>query len=103
MELIKNDYQKLKLVDLKLLCSERNIDCKETKEDMIKSLNLYDKGKYIFPTTQEKDGKNFVIGISLNNEDHLLKISKLIEKKEAYNLNKFCNDRVHYSSNQKLI
>lgn len=97
------EYKNRKLVDLKLMCEEKNITYKDSKEDIIKSLDLHDLGKYVFPTTQEKDGKKFIIGISLNNTNHLNQISRLIEKGEAESLFRYSNDRVYYLSNQKIL
>lgn len=97
------DYQKLKLNDLKLMVSHRNIDCKETKEEMIKCLIQYDNDKYVHPTTYEKIDKGYRVGISIKNTNHLSQISRLIEKSEAYSLSMYYNDRVHYWSSQKLL
>ena len=98
-----NDYQNLSLKELKLLVGERNIDCKETKQEMVLALSSYDKGKYVYPTTYEKSEKGFVVGISLNNQEHLVQVGKLIEKGEAKSLKTYCNDRVYYWSPIKLI
>ena len=73
---------------------------------MIKMLQLYDEGKYVEPmreTIYNKNGNGFDIGIDIRNQNHILQISKLIEKKEGLRLNRFSEDRVWYWSPQKLI
>jgi hypothetical protein len=50
-----------------------------------------------------KDGNGFVVGIDIKNRDHLLQMSKLIEKKEGKNLNRYEDNRIMYWSPQKLI
>lgn len=97
------DYEKMSLKELKLIALSKNIDCKETKEEIISNLKKFDLGKYVFPTIHEKNGKEYTIGISLNNTDHLLQIGKLVEKGEAVSLKRYSNDRIYYQSTQKLI
>ena len=96
------EYEKLRLDVLRNLIADRDIDCKNTKDEMIKYLKLYDAGKYIRETTYEKDGVGFIVGIDLKNKTHLVEMGKLVEKKEARSLNQFYCDRVHYWSSQKL-
>jgi len=97
------DYEKLQLKELKLLAGSRNIECKETKEELIRNLTLYDQDKYVYPTTYDKVSKGFIVGICLKNTKHQIAIGRLIEKGEAKCLKMYCNDRIHYWSPQKLI
>ena len=97
------EYDKLRLDILQRLVDERGINCRNNKTDMIRHLILDDEGKYIRETTYLKDGEGFIIGIDIKNRDHQLQISKLIEKKEAKNLQRYCDNRLQYWSKQKLI
>jgi hypothetical protein len=100
------DYSKLRLDVLEKLIHSRGIECKMKKDEMIKMLKLYDEGKYIEPmreTIQTKDDGGFSIGVDMRNREHLLQISKLLEKKDAKSLNRFSEDRVWYWAPQKLI
>lgn len=100
------DYSKLRLDVLEKLIHSRGIECKMKKDEMIKMLKLYDEGKYIEPmreTIQTKDDGGFLIGVDMRNREHLLQISKLLEKKDAKSLNRFSEDRVWYWAPQKLI
>ena len=100
------DYSKLRLDVLEKMIHQRSIECKMKKDEMVKMLKLYDEGKYIEPmreTLYVKEGNGYNIGIDLRNREHLLQISKLMEKKEGRNLNRFSDDRVWYWSPQKLI
>ena len=45
------DYDKLRLDVLKGLLDSRDIECKQTKEEIIKHLRMDDEGKYIRPIT----------------------------------------------------
>jgi hypothetical protein len=97
------DYEKLRLDILQKLIDERGISCKNKKDEMIKYLKLDDEGKYIRETTYEKKDGGFNIGIDIKNREHLLQISRLIEKKEAKNLQRYEDSRIIYWSQQKLI
>ena len=100
------DYSKLRQDILQKLVLQRGIECKMKKDEMVKMLKLYDEGKYIEPTKEtvhQKDGNGFVIGIDIKNQNHLLQISKLMEKKEAHSLGRYSDDRIWYWSPQKLI
>jgi len=44
-----------------------------------------------------------MVGIDINNREHLLQISKILEKKEGRSLGRYSEDRVWYWSPQKLI
>lgn len=99
----KIDYNRLRLDVLKLLADERNISSNGTKDDIIKKLILDDDNKYIRDTIHEKSDNGYNIGIDLKNRQHILDISKLIEKQEAKCLNRFSDDRIWYWSPQKLM
>jgi hypothetical protein len=97
------EYENLRLDVLIKLIDERGISCKNKKDEIIKYLKLDDEDKYIRETTYMKDGNGFVVGIDIKNRDHLLQMSKLIEKKEGKNLNRYEDNRIMYWSPQKLI
>lgn len=98
------EYEKLRLDVLKKFKDERDIDCKDTKEEIIKALRLDDDGKYIRPTTYEKISTDkYVVGIDLKNEQHLREMGRLVEKKEAYCMHMYASHRIHYVTNRKLV
>ena len=100
------DYSKLRLDVLEKLIIQRGIDCKMKKNEMGKMLIQYDEGNYIEPmkeTIYNKNGDGFYVGIDIRNQNHILQISKMIEKKEGLHLNRFSEDRIWYWSPQKLI
>ena len=100
------DYSKLRLDVLEKLIIQRGIDCKMKKNEMVKMLIQYDEGNYIEPmkeTIYNKNGDGFDVGIDIRNQNHILQISKMIEKKEGSHLNRFSEDRIWYWSPQKLI
>jgi len=100
------EYSKLRLDVLQKLIHQRGIECKMKKDEMVKMLKLYDEGKYVEPlkeTIYYKDGIGVMVGIDINNREHLLQISKMLEKKEARILNRYAEDRIWYWSPQKLI
>lgn len=98
------DYEKLRLDVLKSLVESRNIECKPTKDSMIKTLILDDEGKYIRPIDYQKqsDGK-FIVGIDIRDSDNCREMGKLVEKGIAQRMNIYSNNRIYYLSNQKLI
>ena len=98
------EYEKLRLDVLKSLIDSRGIDCKNTKEEMIKILKLDDEEKYIRPITYEKqsDG-SFMVGIDPRDSKNCIEMGKFVEKGIAHRANLYCNNRIHYISNQKLI
>lgn len=98
------DYEKLRLDVLKGLIDSRGIECKNTKEEMIKNLKLDDEDKYIRPITYEKkpDG-TFMVGIDPRDTKNCVEMGKFVEKGIAHRMNLYCNHRIHYISNQKLI
>jgi len=98
------DYDKLRLDVLKGLIDGRDIECKQTKEEMIKHLRMDDADKYIRPITYEKQAENkFMVGIDIKDHIHMVEMGKLVEKGHAQRMGLYCNNRVHYISNQKLI
>lgn len=102
------DYEKLRLDVLQQMIEIRSIPFKiykresDTKKGIIELLKLDDAGKFIFETTHEKSENGFIIGIDIRNKQHMTDIIKLIEKKEAHKLNRYCDNRLQYWSNQKL-
>lgn len=111
---MEKEYESLRLDVLKTLIGDRGIECKQTKDEIIKHLKLDDVGKYIRETLyvkcpdhplsksiSKKDG--FVVGIGINNQKHIMEVSKMVEKKEAFCLNMFAEDRVHYWTPRKLM
>ena len=100
------DYSKLRLDVLEKLIYQRSIECKMKKDEMIRMLKLYDEGKYVEPmreTIYQKEGSGFNVGVDINNREHLLQVSKFIEKKEGRHLNRYAEDRIWYWIPQKLI
>jgi len=100
------DYNKLRLDVLEKLIHSRGIECKMKKDEMIKMLKLYDEGKYERPLRelmQIKEDGGYAIGVDIRDRNHILQISKLIEKKDAKHLNRFSEDRIWYWAQQKLI
>jgi hypothetical protein len=97
------NYSKLRLDVLENIISDRGIECKLSKNEMVKHLLLDDEGKYVRETTYEKYGKDqFLVGIDLKNIKHSSEIGKLIEKGEAKRLNMYFDNRLHYITNIKL-
>ena len=102
----ETDYNKLRTDVLEKLIYSRGIECRMKKDEMVRMLKLYDEGKYVEPmkeTLYNKDGNGYNVGIDIKNREHLLQISKLIEKKEGKSLNRYSEDRIWYWSPQKLI
>jgi hypothetical protein len=100
------DYSKLRLDVLEKMIYQRGIECKMKKDEMVKMLKLYDEGKYVEPmreTIYLKEDGGFNVGVDLRNRDHLLQISKMLEKKEGKSLNRYSDDRIWYWTPNKLI
>lgn len=98
------DYDKLRLDVLKLLVDGRGIECKNTKEEMIKNLKLDDEDKYVRPVTYEKQSDGtFIVGIDIKDSKSCIEMGKFVEKGIAHRMNVYSNHRIHYISNQKLI
>lgn len=97
------DYEKLRLDVLKKLSDERDLPTNGNKKELIDNLLLFDKDKYMWETTYEKDGNGYIVGIDLKNSSHLIQMGNLILKNEGRCLNKYYNSRVYYWSTQKLL
>ena len=100
------DYSKLRLDVIEKLIIQRGIECKMKKNEMVKMLIQYDEGNYVEPmreTIYTKNDNGYDVGIDIRNQNHILQVSKLIEKKEGFHLNRFSEDRIWYWSPQKLI
>ena len=97
------EYENLRLDVIRRLIDERGIECKDKKDEMINNLKLYDEGKYFRETTYKKEGDGFIVGIDMSNKKHLQDIARLVEKKEARCLSRYCDNRLQYYSNQKLL
>ncbi len=100
------EYNKLRIDVLEKLIYSRSIECKMKRDEMVRMLKLYDEGKYVDPlreTIYIKEDSGFDVGVDIRNKDHIMQISKLIEKKDAKNLNRFADNRVWYWVPQKLI
>lgn len=106
---MEKEYESLRLDVLQRLIDERGIPYKpcrkekDTKATIIDLLKLDDNGKYMWELTYEKSGGGFIVGVGLNDQKRLVEIGKMIEKKEAKNLNRYYDNRVHYWVPQKLI
>ena len=97
------DYNKLRLDVLKNSVESRNIECKQTKEEMVKYLVMDDNDKYIRPIIYTKHADGYMVGIDLRDSNNLIEMGKLVEKNIAYRMNLYSNDRIHYISKQKLL
>ncbi len=94
------DYSKLRLDVLEKLIASRGIECRDSRNDMIKHLLLDDEGKYIRETTIEKYEKDkFYIGIDLSDHQKLIEIGKLIQNGDAKDTNMYYNCRKYFISN----
>jgi len=105
----ETEYETLRLDVLQKLIDLRSIPYKiykkekNTKTAIIELLKQDDNGKYIWETTYEKSENGFIVGIDIKNQKQILEITKLIDKKEARRLDRYCDNRLHYWSSQKLI
>jgi hypothetical protein len=100
------DYAKLRLDVLEKMIHSRGIECKMKKDEMVKVLKLDDEGKYFPPmkeTTYEKHEGGLIVGIDLNNKNHLIQMGNLMLKKEARNLQRYSSGMLYYWAKQKLI
>ena len=98
------DYTKLRLDVIESLVNHREIECKNTRADMVRHLILYDEGKYIRETIVEKyDKEKFIIGIDLGNHKLLVKMGRLIMNNEAVDTNRYYNSRKYFISNINIL
>lgn len=98
------EYENLRIDVLKSLIEDRNIECKQTKETMIKYLKMDDEGKYIRPFVTEKqpNGK-FIIKVDLRDSQTCREMGKLVEKGQAKRMDLYCKNKIYYLSNQKPL
>lgn len=101
--MIENNYEQLRLDVLIKLIDQRGIECKYKKDEIIKYLLMDDAGKFVRETTYEKSGDGYLIRVDLKNRDHIMQLSKLVEKGEANRVNRFEDNRIVYYSVQKLM
>lgn len=99
----KTDYSKLSKYDLEVLVDGRGIECKYKISEMIRLLELDDIGKYVRPTTQEKEDEGYLVGIDLRNGKHLAEMGSRVEKKTAISLNRYSFGRLYYMTVEKFI
>lgn len=93
------NYNQLRPDVLVDLVAYREIECNNTKADMIRKLKMDDEGKYIRETYVEKIGKDeFLIGIDIKNHPELVKISQFIFSGKVRNTNMYYNHRAHFIS-----
>lgn len=98
------DYSKLRLDVLQKLIAHREIECKDTRNEMIKYLLLDDEGKYVRETMIEKyDKDKFLYGIDTGNQKQLVEMGKLVQSGEAKDTNMYYNCRKYFISNVKLL
>lgn len=103
------EYETLRLDVLQKLIELRSLPYKiykkekDTKNNIIEILKLDDDGKYIFDTIYEKSDDGFIVGIDIRNQKHIQEISKLIERKDARRLDRYCDNRKQYWSKFKLL
>jgi hypothetical protein len=98
------DYNKLKVDQLKKECDKREIVCKETREEMIKVLKLYDEDKWIFHTLQKKlKHGGYHVQIDIRNTKELIEMGKLVEKKLATNLKIYATKRLYFRTENEFI
>lgn len=93
------NYSKLRLDVLVRLVASRGIECRDTRNEMIKHLKLDDDGKYMRETTIEKYEKDkFLVGIDLSNHPQLIQMGKLIQNGDAVDTNSYYNCRKYFIS-----
>ncbi len=52
--------------------------------------------------TYEKSKNGYTVSIDIRDEKNLSEIGKLIVKGDAIRLNYYCDDRIHFTSKEKL-
>ena len=98
------DYEKLRIDILKTMIEDRGINCKQTKEVMVKYLKMDDEDKYIRPVEIEKSSEGkFIIKVDLRDSDTCREMGKLVEKGIAQRMNIYSNNKIYYISKQKPI
>ena len=98
------DYKKLKVDQLKKECLQRDIVCKQTKEEMINSLILDDQGKCIYHTTQlkQKNG-SYIIQIDYRNKTQMIEMSKNVEKRFCQSMGVYSVGKIWYKCENEFI
>ena len=98
------DYKKLKVDQLKKECFQRDIVCKQTKEEMINSLILDDQGKWIYHTTQlkQKNG-SYIIQIDYRNKTQMIEMSKNVEKRFCQSMGVYSVGKIWYKCENEFI
>ena len=98
------DYKKLKVDQLKKECLQRDIVCKQTKEEMINSLILDDQGKWIYHTTQlkQKNG-SYIIQIDYRNKTQMIEMSKKVEKRFCQSMGVYSVGKIWYKCENEFI
>ena len=98
------DYKKLKVDQLKKECLQRDIVCKQTKEEMINSLILDDQGKWIYHTTQlkQKNG-SYIIQIDYRNKTQMIEMSKNVEKRFCQSMAVYSVGKIWYKCENEFI
>lgn len=97
------DYTKLRLDVLMDLVSQRELECKDNRTDMLRHLKLDDEGKYIRETIYEPYGDDkTMVGVDIHNRKHLMEMSELVEKHKAKTANIYISSRVYFITDEKL-
>lgn len=98
------EYNKMKAVDLKKLCEQRDIQCKLIVKDMVEALKLEEEGKWVFHTEQEKLKRGgYIIKIDYRNKEHLIKMGQLVEKGLSRRMEIYSMYRVWYKMETEFI
>lgn len=99
----KNEYQNLRQDILEDMIIQRDIVCRKTKSEMIKYLLLDDQGKYVRETLYEKlDKDTYIIGVDMGNREHMMIMSKMVEKNEVQRMGLYQLNRIYFKSNKKI-
>lgn len=98
------NYLKMKLADLKKLADEHEIPTNQSKDNLIKDLELVEKDKYLKSTTCEKYGNSeYLIGVDIKNHIKLVACGKFVENGEMKRANMYSSDRVYFISTFKYL
>ena len=99
------DYNRMKAVELKKLCEQRDIQCKPLVKEMIEALKLEEQGKWVFHIEQEKlkKGGGYIIKIDYRNKEHLIRMGQLVEKKIARRMEVYSMYRLWYKMDEEFI
>lgn len=98
------NYTKMKLSELKKFADEHEIPLNQSKENLIKDLELVEKGKYIKSTTCEKyNNTEYLIGVDIKNQLKLVACGKYVENGEMRTARMYSSDRVYFISSFKYL